>query len=706
MKPSWAKGLGLLLAAAAQLAGARAAPPPPDPGPGPAAPAPLRWPLDSPPRLRSSFGEFREGGRVHGGLDLSTGGANGVPVRAMADGEVFRLKVEWRGYGNAVYQRAPDGRILVYAHLQEFSLPALAEAVRQARRSVGRYPGDIEVSPPLRVRAGQVLALSGESGAGFPHLHFEVRSPANEPLEPMQQGLPAIADAEPPAFEALWILAAEPGSWVEGASWARRLQARKLGAGAWQAGPVRVAGAIDLVVEAHDPSPDGGSLGLAGLRVLWDGVEASASRSLKFGFDEARRAAAIHDAERSHLSPTRLAYRPLAPRGSPWLKRDPAHSLSGESGTRHGLEIEAHDASGNRAVLRVSVECVAAADLVRPAALPAAPEAAGPGDASLLPGRVDPRRMVWLDGALGVPLQAAGGPRGRGAPEYRWPISEAGAPLAGALWSGADPDGASEGLFLVLEVPQRGGVRFEPAAGGAALRAMQERASGRALRLELGGVELRVPRQAFPRGTPVTLQERPAPPPPAGLLEVGAAAHVEPAWGVPAAPLVLEFAYDRALPRPERLGAYRWDAVRERWVYAGGAGEARAGRLAVAVGDLGTFRVLEDTAPPQWGASRPGPRQRVPRAGWTASIDLDDEGVGIHWDGAALELDGTPLEAEYDPDRKRLSAPIGRVLAPGAHRLTARARDRAGNEAPPRQWSFQVRARRGGGKAAGDAPRR
>lgn len=670
---------GILLGAA--LAFLAAGPPPPSRPPEPAGTPPLRWPLDPPRVLRSGFGEFREGGRVHGGLDLSTGGRTGLPVRALGDGEVFRLKLEWRGYGQAVYQRLAGGRVAVYAHLERLVLPGLEEVAREARSRAGRYPGDVTVEPPVPVRAGDVLALSGETGAGFPHVHFEVRTASNRPLDPLREGLePPIADAEPPVFEAVWVQAARAGSWVEGAAWERRLGARRGGAGAWEAGPVRVAGAFDLAVEAHDPSPEGGRIGLPWIEARWDGRRIAASDARAFDFGEARRAAAIHDAALSHLSPTRFVYRPLAPRSSPWSDRDPVPALEGKPGSRHDLEIEARDGSGNRAVLRMSVEFVEEESLVRPV------EAGAGGVPPAW--SADPDAALWLDGALALPLEAPG-VRRKEPPAWRILAGGSDRPLAFRAWAGAPAAGGRDAL-LVAALPTPREIRFEPAGPGSALRAAQRRMGGRAISVACGRATLRIPGHALPRGTAVTLQERTSPAPAPGLRAAGPALRIEPAWRVPAVPVRLRFAFDPHPDIPPRLGVYRWDAFKERWIHAGGTGEARSGSLEVALGDLGTFRLLEDVEPPQWGPLRPAPGERMEAGGWSVVAEVDDAGSGIHWDGVEILLDGAALESEYDPDRKRVMASIGLPLAAGTHRLRATARDRAGNEARPLEWTFSV----------------
>ena len=148
----------------------------------------LLWPLPSDLGLTSGFGDLREN-HLHAGDDLSTGGEDGLPVRAVADGEIVRLKVEWRGYGNAVYVRHAGGDESMYGHLQQFENDVLhlTDLVHRMQELKGtRYPGNIDVDPPIRVSRGQTIARSGESGTGLPHLHFEWREKDGlEPVDPI-----------------------------------------------------------------------------------------------------------------------------------------------------------------------------------------------------------------------------------------------------------------------------------------------------------------------------------------------------------------------------------------------------------------------------------------------------------------------------------------------------------------------------------------
>lgn len=92
----------------------------------------------------------------------------GSPVHAAREGVVVEVVQDYTSAGtdasyrewdkaNRVMVRHPDGTLAYYGHLQ---------------------PGGVKVSVGQTVSAGQLLALSGNTGfSAGPHLHFEVRKP-------------------------------------------------------------------------------------------------------------------------------------------------------------------------------------------------------------------------------------------------------------------------------------------------------------------------------------------------------------------------------------------------------------------------------------------------------------------------------------------------------------------------------------------------
>src|SRR5437588_624661 len=87
----------------------------------------FRYPLDLPPSTAGSFGELRPN-HFHSGLDFKTNNQTGYPVHAVQDGYVSRLRVQFGGFGNAIYITHPNGYTTVYGHIERFA-PELEKAL-------------------------------------------------------------------------------------------------------------------------------------------------------------------------------------------------------------------------------------------------------------------------------------------------------------------------------------------------------------------------------------------------------------------------------------------------------------------------------------------------------------------------------------------------------------------------------------------------
>ncbi len=149
----------------------------------------FRNPFDSAIKVSGTFCELR-GNHFHGGLDIRTGGHEGWPVLAAADGYVERVKVSVYGYGRVVYIRHPNGFTSVYGHLQQFK-GALANYVKEAQYKQRKF--EIELFPKageIKVYKGKPFAISGNTGgSGGPHLHFEIRDRNGKATNPLMHGL-------------------------------------------------------------------------------------------------------------------------------------------------------------------------------------------------------------------------------------------------------------------------------------------------------------------------------------------------------------------------------------------------------------------------------------------------------------------------------------------------------------------------------------
>ncbi len=225
------------------------------PEPAPAAVVPpevpfTRDPLDPPLRLTGNFGEYRSN-HFHAGLDFSTWSEPCRPVYAPLAGYFERVRVSGAGYGRSLYLTAPDGRTLVFGHLDAFDEP-LASYIAALQDSSGQYEQDLTFGPDrFPVAAGQRIAWSGESGAGPPHLHLEIRR-GDMAFNPLRKGI-TIHDSLPPALMSVTLEPLDEHAQVMGRRGPFTARFRE------PADTVRVEalGRLRAIVTAFDPRADG-----------------------------------------------------------------------------------------------------------------------------------------------------------------------------------------------------------------------------------------------------------------------------------------------------------------------------------------------------------------------------------------------------------------------------------------------------------------
>lgn len=174
------------------------------------------WPIDKLEVLSSVFADHRHF-RFHSGIDIPTGGKTGYRVLACQSGWVYRVFVSWNGYGKAVYLKLDDGRFAVYGHLSQFS-EEIADLVVTRQLEEERYHQDLFFQEDeIRVKRGELIGYSGESGWGGPHLHFELRDSSSNPINPLTSGI-SVIDGIPPKMEYLAIRPLALGAKVNGSA--------------------------------------------------------------------------------------------------------------------------------------------------------------------------------------------------------------------------------------------------------------------------------------------------------------------------------------------------------------------------------------------------------------------------------------------------------------------------------------------------------
>lgn len=144
------------------------------------------WPIDSPFSVTGNYGELRPN-HFHAGIDFSTRGEINLPIYAVEEGYVSRVRVSTTGYGKSVYITHPDGKVSLYGHLNAFSLK-IATIAKKHQYDIQNYEFDLLLKPKtVFVRKNEIIGLSGNTGGSTgPHLHFEIRDELSEtPLNPL-----------------------------------------------------------------------------------------------------------------------------------------------------------------------------------------------------------------------------------------------------------------------------------------------------------------------------------------------------------------------------------------------------------------------------------------------------------------------------------------------------------------------------------------
>ena len=145
------------------------------------------FPLKDKPALNGNYGEVRPN-HFHAGIDFRTHFSDHLPIYAVADGYVSRIKISTSGYGKVLYVTHPNGLVSVYGHEYAFAdkIKKYTEAAQEIAEvfEIELYPKPID----LPVKQGEVIGYTGNTGSSEgPHLHFEIRDEKSEaPLNPLR----------------------------------------------------------------------------------------------------------------------------------------------------------------------------------------------------------------------------------------------------------------------------------------------------------------------------------------------------------------------------------------------------------------------------------------------------------------------------------------------------------------------------------------
>ena len=239
------------------------------------------------------FGEISKN-QLHTGIDFSTSKKTGLPVYAIADGEIIRVKVGTFGYGKVLYLKHSNGFTSVYAHLSAFN-PEIAAYVEGQQYALQKF--EVELFPALHtfpVTKGTLIGYTGDSGnAKYPQLHFEIRdTQTEEVINPLFFGLGTqIVDTQAPVVNGVKVYPLSDVSVVNGVSEPFLLSLNKQPDGSYLSQPVWSNGTIGFAIEGYDTTDK--SFGKLGFYEIKQSINGSITFDVifdRFSLDETKKA--------------------------------------------------------------------------------------------------------------------------------------------------------------------------------------------------------------------------------------------------------------------------------------------------------------------------------------------------------------------------------------------------------------------------------
>lgn len=646
-----------------------------------AAPAePYLWPLPFSRELTSIFGDFRTR-RYHLGIDMRTGGEIGKVVVAPMDGYISRVRTSYFGYGKSLHLTMKDGNSAVFAHLSRFA-PAIEEFVRQKQIASENYNQDIELTAgKFDVRQGDTIAYSGSTGVGAPHLHFEVRTPGNVPLNPLTLPGLAVTDNSPPEFRSVRLIGFGNDDLATALGWNLEYKFRKSpGSAEYTINTILPCGLDDywLAVEVVD------RVGISTWNKPIYGIEArTLGRELyrlkydRVAFEDNYLIDAQRNFDQSVLG--NQEYYNLVPLKLPQTASGICAWFDGQIAP---LEIVARDAAGNSARAIVSFyDARSAADKgfrPRPDTLKLAKLLQKYGDS---PKGTLAAAMITAGNKLFLLVQAPDS-RVESVSAHSSSALESGSQaavltnIAGRFWLAAVDSLAATGALiagdsLTIAIKSTTGATDFANVPVTYARIFADASSAGTLRSRDRAFVVKFAPYSdafFPINPNLYFRlDRQA---------NGNYAVYKPAPGV--VPLIKPVTYEYALESPIPRGAGLYSVEGNKRYYLGG--EIKNGVISVQANSLAAVTVQQDTLPPTLRRIRPAANAIVSTARPTISFAVSDDLSGIR-DRIDVSIDGRWIIPVYDYESGTVTAEPHFALTKGKHKLEIKVADKQGNVA-------------------------
>lgn len=634
------------------------------------------WPLTIHNGVSSTFQEFRSS-HFHAGIDIRTLQRTGFPVLAVADGVIERLNVSKRDYGRSLLLRHADGYTSLYGHLEKFRADIESLAVREQASRGKKYFGALVLSKPIAVRQGEVIAFSGESGAGFAHLHLEIRNGAGAAVNPLTLIGNLQLDENPPRLKGV-LLRSRGGTLVNDDCGEFYFKLRKTGDAYTLADPLRINGPCDIIVDAVDFSDVSHIIAPYGLEASLDGRPVFRESFDRLCRDDNNQLGMLYDM--AYSNPGTYFFNICSQSGFALEQTGArlADELQRLAPGLHEVRVWVSDAQQNRSLAVIPIFKDPAGE-PRSFARRVDEHAAGNGLMQRSEFSIFVNHGDLVAKARDFPAAAS---------QLRLKV------IQGSEEEAVPAREYADGVFFCfqpLNHEQRLQLRFELCENGmpveASLKTLQvvwlKNNLAQTARLgdfsaEFGPTSVREPT--------VLLLEQVALQPELPML--GVAVRSDPINFTFLDTVQYKFRVPAGTERPAQLGIFRYRPATKKWGYVPTRLDHEAGCLSCRVLTAGTFALLRDVFPPAISLRR----LRSKRLGRLNNlvIRLSDKGKGIDDNFLEVVLNGRRVEAEYDPDWGRVLLEDLQNLKKGKNDLRVRVADLAGNQSEKR-FSFSLK---------------
>ena len=310
--------------------------------------------------LSGGFGDLRTN-HFHAGLDIRTGGAEGLAIYAAAEGYISRIRVMRGGYGNVLYITHPNGYTTVYGHLKNYS-SRIEQYLRQ--QEYNQQTWEIELTPApneIMVRKGEIVAISGNTGAsGGPHLHFEIRDQAENAINPMKFGFGEIQDSQAPVIERVILKTLNAYSRVNGEFGRVSVTPVRTSEGNYSLPTIiKAHGIVGLELNAYDRSQTSPfRMGVTDVEVKVDGITTYKLNLEKMPFDFSKDMNVHIDYEVAETNGVRIqkCYVADGNRLSTYETDQNQGKIYVNDGQIHSIFIKLSDSYGNTSTMNFSIQ--------------------------------------------------------------------------------------------------------------------------------------------------------------------------------------------------------------------------------------------------------------------------------------------------------------------------------------------------------------